>query len=215
MKRRLDYVTNSSSSSYILALYKDEPQTGDTCCFLNKAIAACKFTSFYDIFYEFGVDIIKNLSQEAFQNGITSELRKKYHQYILLASVIGISRGDRRDEDEISSWFDELEAYLKEGYFSSSKEREDKLHPPMLPHKDYMYLLENRWIEYFMIYEKDAIRDYFMTQKRTYQTLLDWFTNITGSTWVLTCGWEDDEAPKGAVMCAKMDDYNSELNEDE
>lgn len=204
MKRRSDFVTNSSSSSYTIALYKEEPKEDRTYCYEDMAINTCDLSTIYDLWDYFSPSVMSKLSLEMYQNGINDNNRLKFYQFIfweLFSKKYTYSSGENSDEEIIENGFNQIECYLEAGYSLIS---DNKVEYPMIPDKSYKNQFDYKFFEYFEIYNRQEMLDYLNSIEKTYETIVKWFENLTGCTWLISCNWENDDPPAGAVMLTKI-----------
>jgi len=209
MKRRLDFVTNSSSSSYTIALYKDKPEIGETYCFSNMSVGDCNVSAIDDLWDYFSNYVSDNLYDDIYDKGMTEEIRQKYYQFLFLEKFSRrycYTSRDKSDAERIEDVFSEIERCLKSGFSLVSEDRDVSVVYPMVPNERYNWKPEHTFIEYIDIYYRDEMISYLESVEKSYDTLVNWFENLTGCTWVITCGWEDDDPPKGNKMVKKADD---------
>lgn len=215
MKRRLDFVTNSSSSSYIIALYKDKPEIEKTRCFANMPISKCNVSAIENLWNDFSDYVSDNLYMEIYDKGMTEEIRTKYYQFLFwerFGNSFCYTSRNKPEAERILEAINELEHCIKDGYLLSSEKKDVKIAYPMIPEEKYNWKLEHIFAEYIDIYYRDEMIAYLESTEKSYETLVKWFENLTGCTWVITCGWEDDDPPKGIVMCKKSDDGDAFLD---
>ncbi|MBR1855063.1 MAG: hypothetical protein IJ794_18310 [Lachnospiraceae bacterium] len=194
MKKRLDYVTNSSSSSYVLALCSEAPGEEGETFFLSKALADCKITSLYDIISEFSVHIREQLSRMVYRTGMTEELREKYYQYRLLEAFSNVWWECMREYGKYVEADDLFDAMREELYRGGGL-------VPLICGKGQ---IEDEYLLYFETYELAEIMEYLEVQEKRFETVTGWLENVTGCRWVVTYGWEDGEPPKEQVMGSKV-----------
>jgi hypothetical protein len=202
MKRRLDFVTNSSSSDYLLALYREKPEWEPPIGYISKAIEECKLTSVMSMFDTFKRWIGESLADDVYRSGMTDAIREKYYQLFLWNlfsdNSDGIYRMTLQDTADI---FKKVENEL----------REHTAPPyPMVPDRS---PLSEQFLTYFEIYEREHMLEYLEATEKSEKTLTRWLENLTGCIWVLTCNWEDDDPPEGRVMSEKMGNCEYDLGE--
>lgn len=212
MKRRLDFVTNSSSSSYTIALYKDKPEIGNTYCFTNMSIDTCNISSLDDLWSYFSYTVRNKLYYEVYHSGMNDELRTKYYQFLFcecFSRTYMLCSNFHPEADIVKECFKEIYYCLNNGYSLTGDNREIPVEYPMIPDEYYDERLQYYYPKYFETYYRQEMLEYLEEVDKTYNTLVKWFENITGCTWVITCSWEDDEPPKGNIMGTKSDDGNA------
>lgn len=200
MKYRSDYVTNSSSSNFLLGLFEDKPRDEPDPANIKRPIKECSILTLMELVSLFRDNFAKKLAEEVYLQGMTEEIREKYHQLCFLLAMLG----DSYYHSEGLS-LEELFERAREGLLRGAGAA------PMWPKEPdergncYVRTVQEDFLEYFHVYETAEMVEVFDKWEKTSETVRAWFENATGIRWIFTSDYETGDMPAGCRYAEKMD----------
>lgn len=201
MKIRSDYVTNSSSSNFLLGLFVEDPGEEPGPANIKRPIKECGILTIMELVSLFRGDFEEKLAQEVYLQGMSEKIRGKYYQFCFLLAMLG---GESSYHCEGLS-VEELFERAREGLLSNAGVSPMWSKEPDERGNCHERTIGEDFLEYFHVYETAEMVEAFDKWERTPETVRAWFENVTGIRWLFTSDYETGDMPEGCRYTEKMD----------